>query len=115
VLDLEHSVRRFVAATLVAAHLLAGAAAASAATPRPSSPAPSEYVEVVPTGAGGRASESAGQNQEPPGSLLGAVADALGANERHVVGLGAAAAAVTLAFVWAATRRRQAADQVPNG
>jgi hypothetical protein len=43
------------------------------------------------------------------------VADALGARERHVVGLGAAAAVITLAFAWAATRRRRAADQVPNG
>jgi hypothetical protein len=43
------------------------------------------------------------------------VADAVGARERHVVGLGAAAAIITVALGWAAARRRRAADQVPNG
>jgi len=43
------------------------------------------------------------------------VADALGAGEHHVVGLAAAAAVITLAFAWGATRRRQTADQVPKG
>jgi hypothetical protein len=79
------------------------------------SPAPSEYVEVVPTSAGGRAPGPADKASAPPGSLLGAVADALGARERHVVGLGAAAVGGTVALGWAAMRRRHAAGQVPNG